>query len=111
MKITSIKNAEFNPNPHGIEVKKMYDKDSAVVMYMTLQAGKKLKQHTTPVDVFFFIIEGKPTIEVGEEKIMVEKDSLVESPANIMHCIYNETTEIVRLLVVKAPKPITASKF
>jgi hypothetical protein len=40
----------------------------------------------------------------------VDAYSLVESPKDIVHCIYNNTNSIVRILVVKAPRPKTATK-
>ena len=43
--------------------------------------------------------------------VEVEKDTLIESPADIVHCWYNESKEILRVLVIKAPKPIKPSKF
>ncbi len=59
----------------------------------------------TPVDVVFYVLEGSPTILVGDEKIKVNKDDLIESPKDIVHSIYNETDKDVRVLVMKLPKP------
>ena len=56
------------------------------------------------LDVFFYVLEGEPTIEIGEEREKVMQDSIVESPANHMHCIYNETDKTARFLVVKFGK-------
>jgi mannose-6-phosphate isomerase-like protein (cupin superfamily) len=41
---------------------------------MALTEGQSLKKHTTPVDVFFYILEGKGEVEIGEERQSVEKD-------------------------------------
>ncbi len=54
-----------------------------------LQFGEQLKLHITPVDVFFFVIEGTPSIQVGEEIVQIEEISLVESLKDILHCRYN----------------------
>jgi quercetin dioxygenase-like cupin family protein len=109
MKVTRYQDQEINPNPHGVDVRKLYDKESAQVMHITLQPGEGLKPHKTPVDVFFVVLEGTPTILVGEEELVCEKDNLIESPANIVHNIRNVSTSIARILVVKAPKPTTLS--
>ncbi|MCD4785578.1 MAG: cupin domain-containing protein [Candidatus Eremiobacteraeota bacterium] len=111
MKIISLKDAPRTKNPHNVQACKVYDTENAIVVHMTLEPGEKLKRHKTPVDVFFVILEGKPSIEVGDEKIQVEKDQLIESPANIVHCIYNETDEPARILVVKVPKPSSKTKI
>ncbi len=111
MRITNYKNLQANANPHGIESYKIYDTDNAQVMHLTLQPGESLKPHITPVDVFFYVLEGTPAILIGEEKITVSQDDLIESPKEIVHCIYNETDSIVRVMVAKVPKPVTQTKM
>lgn len=96
---------------HKVEVRKLYDKDSAQVMHICLQPGETLKPHITPVDVFFFILEGSPDVRVGEETITVETNSLVESPKGIVHCLSNNTQTKARIMVVKAPRPTTQTKL
>lgn len=105
MEITRVNEAPSKENAHKVDVRLLYNKESAQAMHIHLAAGESLKPHKTPVDVFFFILEGSPDILVGEEKVRVEANSLVDSPKDIVHCIYNNTNEIVRVLVVKAPKP------
>lgn len=109
MEIRNYKKMEVHINPHGAKVNKMYDKDHALIMHMQLKPGQSLKPHFTPVDVAFYILEGTPTILVGEEKIRVKKDDIVESPKDIIHCIYNESESDIRVLVMKLPKPTSKS--
>ena len=77
---------------------------------MKLEPGESLLPHKTPVDVFFFVIEGTPDVLVGKEKTRVKVNSLVDSPKDIVQCIYNNTDNIVRVLVVKAPRPTSKTK-
>ena len=105
MKITNYKKLEVAKNPHGIQSTKMYDTDDALMMHLVLKSSESLKPHITPVDVAFYVLEGTPSILVGEEKIQVTKDDIIESPKDIVHCIYNETENDVRILVMKLPKP------
>lgn len=97
-------------NPHGVEVRKMYDDASAQIMHMTLQPGQSLKPHKTPVDVTFFILEGKPTVLVGEESVQFDEGTLVESPAFVVHSLSNESDQLARILVIKAPRPQAATR-
>lgn len=97
-------------NPHKVDVKQLYNDASAQIMHITLQPGQSLKPHKTPVDVTFYILEGRPTVLVGEETISFEKDNLIESPANIVHCLSNDTDVVARILVTKAPRPTQATK-
>ncbi|MCF7792501.1 MAG: cupin domain-containing protein [Candidatus Cloacimonetes bacterium] len=107
MKIRNFQNLEQSKNPHGIQSFKLYDKDHAIIMHLLLKAGESLKPHITPVDVAFYVLEGKPAIMVGDEKVQVKKDDIIESPKDIIHCIYNESDTDVRVLVMKMPKPAT----
>lgn len=105
MKITTWKSLDIAETPHKIDVRRLYDHDNAQVMHMSLKPGESLKPHITPVDVFFYILEGAVDVMVGDETITVEKDHLVESPKDIIHCLANSSNELSRILVVKAPKP------
>ena len=98
-------------NPHGIQATKLYDKDHGVIMHLLLKPNESLKPHITPVDVVFYIVKGQPSILVGEEKIQAKQDDLIESPKDIVHCIYNETDSDVRILVMKLPRPEKKSVF
>ncbi len=111
MKIIKVKDTATKDTPHKVDVRPLYNKDTAQAMHITLQPGEELKPHITPVDVFFYVLEGNPIVLIGDEKQPVEKDALVESPKGIVHCLYNKTSEIVRILVVKAPKPTTQTKL
>ena len=110
MKITKVSDTPIKENVHKIDARMLYNNESAQAVHMQLNPGESLKPHITPVDVFFFVIEGTPDVLIGEEKNRIETNSLVESPKDIVHCIYNNTDEIVRILVVKAPRPTTATK-
>ena len=111
MKTIHINNAEIVKNPHGVKSQKLHTSEYVSVMLITLQPGERLRQHITPVDVFFYVLEGKGIVEIGDEKKEVIKDTIIDSPKGIMHCWYNENEEILRILVVKTPFPKEATKF
>ena len=111
MEIRKVNETKIEETPHKVDVRKLYDKDSAQAMHITLQPGEALKPHITPVDVFFYVLEGTPEILVGKEKTEIQADILVESPKGIVHCLYNNSINLARILVVKAPKPITQAKL
>ena len=110
MKITNALAAENKPNPHSVSAKPIYDSPHAVVVHMTLQPGQSLKKHTTPVDVFFYVLEGSGTVEIGDEKEKVSRDMIIESPARIPHALANDGDQVFRILVVKVPKPTDSTK-
>ena len=111
MKIINVNEVKAAETPHKVDVRKLYDYDNAQAVHITLKPGEALKPHITPVDVFFYILEGIVDVQVGDETVSVEKDNLVESPKGIIHCLSNNSQLIVRFLVVKAPRPTTQTKL
>lgn len=111
MKIVKAREAEAAPNPHGVHASKIYDHDNAQVVYMLLQPGETLKRHITPTDVFFYILEGKVVVEVGDERYEAGQDELVESPARVPHLLSNVSEGTSRVLVVKAPRPTEQTRI
>ena len=103
MKITRVADAPAHQNPHGVDARKLYDTEHAQAVALTLQPGEQLKRHITPVDAIFFVLEGTGIVEVGDEKVEVTANTLIDSPANIVHCWYNESDAVLRVLVVKVP--------
>lgn len=106
-----FKSEPIKENPHKVDVRKLYDSEYAQMMHITLQPGESLKPHKTPVDAIFYVLEGSPCIHIAEETLVCEKDTLIESPAKILHYISNESKSIARILVTKTPRPETTTKL
>lgn len=111
MIITDVNQVVSGKNPHHVDARKIYDSPHAMAVVITLQPGESLKKHMTPVDVFFYVLEGTGIVEIGDERAEVTKDKLVESPAKIPHLWINESNEVFRVLVVKVPKPVEETKL
>jgi len=75
------------------------------VVRIELSPGSSLPVHTTPVDIFFYIIEGRGEIEVGRDREPVKAGSIVESPRDIPHGLHNTSEAPFKVLVVKTPRP------
>ncbi len=110
MKVIEVSQAKINQNPHGVEARKIYDTEHAQAVVITLKPGERLKKHITPVDVFFYVLEGRGIVEIGEEKQEVGADTLIDSPAKVPHCWYNQSDADLRVLVVKVPRPTSQTK-
>ena len=92
-------------NGHGVSVRKLHENEHTQVVHIKLKPGEKIDPHSTPVDVFFYILEGTVTVAVGDERLVSSKDTLIDSPANLPHALYNETAKVARILCVKSPHP------
>jgi quercetin dioxygenase-like cupin family protein len=105
MKTIHISNAEIVNNPHSVKSQKLHSSEHVSLMQITLRPREKLRQHITPVDALFYVLEGTGIVEIGDEKKEVSKDTLIDSPKGIMHCWYNEGDSLLRFLVIKTPFP------
>lgn len=111
MKITDVSKVVSGKNPHNVDARKIYESPHAMAVVITLKPGESLKKHITPVDVFFYVLEGTGVVEIGDEKATCGKDLLIESPARIPHRWMNESKAVFRVLVVKVPKPTEETKL
>jgi len=105
MKITKVKDTAIKETPHKLDVRFIYDHQEAQLAHMLIKPGEALKPHITPVDVFIYVLEGEASISIGDETQIVAADAVVESPKDIVHFIANKTTEDLRVLVCKTPRP------
>ncbi len=110
MKIVDALEAPEVPNPHDVSARGLHDTEHVQVSMVTLKPGEALKRHVTPVDVFFYILEGEGIVEIGEEREHVAADQLIDSPAKIPHRLLNESDSDFRFLVVKTPRPTRSTK-
>lgn len=106
-----LNETEVMENAHNVDARNLYNTADAMITVITLQPGQSLKRHITPVDVAFYVMEGKGVVEIGDEKKEVAADTLIESPRDIVHCWYNESGEPLRFMVVKAPRPTRKTVF
>jgi len=111
LEITKVSETSSSKNPHGVDARPIYAHPNAQVIVLTLKPGESLKRHITPVDVFFYVLEGTGIVEVGDEKNEISKDMIVHSPAKIVHCWYNKSDKPLKVLVGKTPKPTKSTKI
>ncbi len=106
-----LSKVEIMDNAHGVDARNLYNTDEAMITVITLEPGQSLKRHITPVNVAFYVLEGTGVVEIGDEKMEVTKDTLVESSKDIVHCWYNESSNPLKFMIVKAPKPTKKTVF
>ncbi len=92
-------------NPHGVDVRHLHTSPHVVVSQITLEPGEAVKPHKAPVDAFFYVLEGSPTIEIEGETVVAPAGMLVPSAARHLHAIRNQADARARILLVKTPNP------
>lgn len=111
MEIIDVFKQEEKQNAHGVSVRELHSTDHVQVVMITLLPGQSLKLHATPVDAFFYGLEGQGIVEIGGEQQPLASDQMVHSPARIPHRLLNEGDDAFRFLVVKTPRQIEASRL
>lgn len=111
MKIIKLNKVEIAETPHKVDVRKLTSFPHATIVHIELKPGEALKKHITPVDVHFYILEGKGKVHIGDEEEIVEKDDLIFSPIKIVHTLSNPFDKNFRFLVIKTPTPTTETKI
>jgi mannose-6-phosphate isomerase-like protein (cupin superfamily) len=111
MKIVNIKDKANLHNKLGVEGLTIYDKDSAEIDHVKVKPSEEVKEHVAYTDVVFYVLEGKGTVDIGSDRRDVEKDTLIECPAEIPHSWKNGGDVDLRFLVIKAPKAPKDIKF
>lgn len=56
-------------------------------------------------DKIYYVLEGSGRIQIGHESRDVAAGTAVLAPAGVNHCVVNEGTDRLKLLVFMAPKP------
>jgi quercetin dioxygenase-like cupin family protein len=92
-------------NPHGVDVRHLHATPHVVATMITLQPGEVVKPHKAPVDAFFYVLEGRPRVEMEGETREAAPDTLIPSAAGHLHSLRNQSDGVVRFLVIKTPNP------
>jgi mannose-6-phosphate isomerase-like protein (cupin superfamily) len=111
MKVVKANEAQKMDNVHGVDARPLHSTEHVQVVMITLEPGEALKLHVTPVDAFFYGLEGQGIVEIGGEQTEISANILVHSPAKIPHRLLNEGDATFRFLVVKTPRQKEESRL
>ncbi|MGH4120796.1 cupin domain-containing protein [Clostridium sp.] len=103
MNIIRMNEIEGNKNMRGVVVKQLISHDNTRVMNLNLQPGDEVARHKVPVDVFFYVISGKGTIQIGEEKAVVNATDIIVCEPNTNMALWADQGEAFSVLNVKTP--------
>lgn len=92
-------------NAMGMIGTKLYSQPEGEIVHIEFEPKAHLKAHKTPVNVAFFVIEGSATVSIGEESKTFPAGTIIDSPKDIPHALTNEGDTVLRVLVIKMPKP------
>ena len=111
MNIIDATTAPESPNPHGVSTRGLHGTEHVQVVMVTMQPGEALKLHVTPVDAFFYVLQGHGVVEIGDEREKVSPDMLIDSPARYYTLNADKNMAQLRILVVKTPRQTNPAKI
>ena len=103
MEIIKMDQIQGQVNKRGVTAKKLLQHEHATVMNLVLSPGDEVPEHSVPVDVFFYVVEGKGKIKIGDEEAVVESDDIVLCPPNTGMSLTADQGEKFSVLNVKTP--------
>ncbi|MBI2958616.1 MAG: cupin domain-containing protein [Chloroflexi bacterium] len=99
----SIPRAEkFDPVRHVSQL--LHDSEKSRVVLFCFEPGQALSPHESTSEVVFYAVEGKPTVQIGEQRVSLEAKSLVVCPSLVPHGVEAGGERAVVLAVI-TPRP------
>jgi quercetin dioxygenase-like cupin family protein len=89
----------------GVLARAIYSAPEAMVVHIAVQPGGVVKPHVTPVDMEFFVLEGRGSFLLGEESTEAGPGILIPSPRGVPHGMRNDGPGLLRVLAIKNPRP------
>ncbi len=103
MNIIRMEEIEGEENKRGILAKNLISHDNAEVKNLVLSPGDEVPEHSVPVDVFFYVVSGKGTLQIREEQEIVEEDDIITCPPNTKMSLKADQGEEFSIINVKTP--------
>ncbi|MCC3144523.1 cupin domain-containing protein [Halanaerobium sp. Z-7514] len=103
MEIIKLEELEGKKNKRGVVAKAVLKNDNAQVMNLILSPGDLVPPHQVPVDVFFYIVDGKGTLSIGDDSAVVEAGTVITCPPNTKMKLEADRGEKFEVLKVKTP--------
>lgn len=103
MEIIKMDQVEGSKNKRGVVAKKILKNDDVQIMNLILEPGDVVPEHSVPVNVFFYIVEGKGSLQIGDEEKVVEARDIIPCPPNKKMRLEADQGEKFVVLNVKTP--------
>ncbi|MBI4691022.1 MAG: cupin domain-containing protein [Nitrospirae bacterium] len=89
--------------PDRISREMLSDKPEMRIALMCLNAGQKLEPHKAPLRLMMYVIEGKGTFTVGDEKIEADEKTCILCDPMVPHGFEADKGEKLVVMAVVTP--------
>ncbi len=69
---------------------------------LLMEQGSSIPLHTHPIEEMFFVAQGSLTMQLGDETVVAEAESVVRIPPDTPHAVLNASPETARALTAGA---------
>ncbi|HLN53938.1 MAG TPA: cupin domain-containing protein [Lentimicrobium sp.] len=71
------------------------------IVHLNLKPGEKIEPHVNPVNVIFYVLEGKALLENEDKHVLVKKDDCIQVPAGTYRSLDNISVSNFKVMVIK----------
>lgn len=101
MNVNLFEDCDVALEKKDVIARRRFVNNSTVAVEMRLEPGGSIPEHSTPEDVFFYVLEGSGTLTIGQETKDVYKGMVASCPSGILKSISNNSEDLLKVLVVK----------
>jgi mannose-6-phosphate isomerase-like protein (cupin superfamily) len=105
MKTIKIAEGKVIKHDSGVVARALYSAPEAMIVHIDIETGGFVKPHVTPIDMEYYVLEGRGLFSLGEESIEAGPGILIPNPRGVPHGIRNLGSGPLRVLAVKNPRP------
>ncbi len=103
MEVIKMNEIKGSTNKRGVTSKQLHKNEDVKIMNLILQPGDLVPAHSVPVNVFFYIVSGKGTLQIGDDKQIVKATDIVPCPPNTEMSLKADQYEELNVINVKTP--------
>ena len=103
MQVIKMNDIEGSTNKRGVTSKQLHKNEDVQLMNLILKPGDVVPAHSVPVNVFFYIVSGKGTLQIGDEEQIVEATDIIPCPPNTEMRLKADQGEEFNVINAKTP--------
>lgn len=109
MGIIRVGEVPLGTNQYGIKARRVLDTPPFRIMNLVLEPGQVVPRHTSPVEVFFYVVTGGGEISIGDMAHAVTAGDVLPCPKETPMSLH-AGPDGMSVLNVKAPNPATLAE-
>ncbi len=103
MELIKLENLPVIIENDNFYARKVLENADVKVMNISVKPGGKVPEHSVPVHVFFYVVGGKGSIQIGDEVREVTAGDIIVCPADTEMALFADKDSELVVLNVKTP--------